>query len=262
MSTVDYQHLEEKFFLTLYESENSVLTMPGSDLLQVENMRSLIEAYGPLITANEQSVTAAFFSSWFAEICRAMQHMLLHGDKVMLDLSLSNLTVQLCAGEHYPSFTFKINELRFIDIPDKDRDTWSEGMLFSFYKDQVTPLIEVLSHFTNMKVVPLWGQIVNSLYAQVEEELAGACHDEGRQRIINLWKLLTHGVDVSAFGVRKNPFDIKPKFTEHPDKPDQQIMLKSVCCLAYRLSMGFGYCYACPRLKEKDRALMRANSVC
>ncbi|WP_364154358.1 hypothetical protein [Paenibacillus sp. LPE1-1-1.1] len=37
MGTVDLRQLEEKFFLTLYEPEYTVLTLPASDLLIEEN---------------------------------------------------------------------------------------------------------------------------------------------------------------------------------------------------------------------------------
>ncbi|NEW05858.1 hypothetical protein GK047_07490 [Paenibacillus sp. SYP-B3998] len=259
MDTVDFKQLEEKFFLTLYEPYNTVLTMPAFDLIQVENMMRLIDTYSPLIKAGERSTTAAFFCSWFAGVCGAMQNMLFRGDGVILDLSLWNLSVQLYAGAQYPLFSFKINEVRFIEIPNMDRDAWCKKVLYSFYKEHVRPLIEVLSQLAQISVIPLWGQIINTLYAQMEEELAEASDEESKKSILYHYKILTHGVDAGAFGLRKNPFDIKLKFIENPSNPDQKMLVKTACCLAYRLDTGFGYCYSCPRLKEKDRASLRAK---
>lgn len=60
MGTVDFQHLEENFFLTLNELDKTVLTIPAFDLLKVENMNHLIDTYGTLIKAKERSAAAAF----------------------------------------------------------------------------------------------------------------------------------------------------------------------------------------------------------
>lgn len=73
---------------------------------------------------------------------------------------------------------------------------------------------------------------------------------------------LKWGIDASAFGLRKSPFDIKLRYIEHPTIPEQKIRLKRACCFAYRLNTEFDYCYECPRLNEKDRALKRANGHC
>lgn len=262
MDAMDFKQLEEKFFLTLYEPDNILLSMPVFDLIQVENMKRLIDTYGPLIRTGERSTTAAFFCSWLAGVCGAMQNMLFRRDGVILDLSLSNLSVQLYAGTHYPLFSFKINEVRFIQIPNMDRNAWRKKVLYSFYSEHVRPLIEVLSPLAQISVISLWGQIVNTLNDQMDEELAEASDEESKQRILYHYKILTHGVDASAFGLRKNPFDIKLRFIENPNKPDQKMLVKIACCLAYRLDTEFGYCYSCPRLKEKDRASLRAKYNC
>ncbi|BBH24080.1 hypothetical protein Back11_54250 [Paenibacillus baekrokdamisoli] len=261
MGTVDFQQLEEKFFLTLYEPEKTVLTMPASDLLNAENMMRLIDTYSPLIKAKERSTAAVFFISWYAGVCCAMHHMLFRSDAVILDLSLSNLSVQLYAGDQYPLFSFKINETRFRKMPITDRNTWRKKSLDSFYREHVTPLIEVLSQLAQMSAIPLWGQIVNALYAQMEEEWGEASEEESRKTNVFHFQMLMNGIDSSAFGLRKNPFDITLRFIEHPNIPERKIVLKTACCLAYRLDTEFGYCYECPRLKEKDRALMRANAI-
>ncbi|BBI31007.1 (2Fe-2S)-binding protein [Cohnella abietis] len=259
MGAIDFQQLEESFFLTLYEPENIVLTMQASELLNIENMVRLIDTYAPLITASERSTGAAFFCTWFAGVCSALQQMLYHSDGPILDLSLSNLSVQLYAGTHYPLFSFKIIETRYIDTPDTDRHTWCKALLSSFYKEQVTPLMLILSQAAQMRVIPLWGQLVYALYDQRENELATASDNAYKENIISQFNILSHDVDASAFGLRKNPFDIKLKFIDDPVNPDQKLLVKTACCLAYRLGARSDYCYTCPRLKEKDRESMRVS---
>ncbi|WP_028563237.1 hypothetical protein [Paenibacillus pinihumi] len=259
MGTFDFPQLEEKFFLTLNEPEEIIFTIPASDLLKEESMKHLIGTYGMLIQARECSATAAFFISWYAGVCGALQHMLYRGDELVLDLSLSKLSVQLYNCGPYPRFSFKINELQYHKAPIQNRDDWIRELLDSFYRVNITPVIQSLAESVQMNVIPLWGQIVNTMYAQIEEELAGASDEKVWKRIISHFELLKRGVMSSAFGLRKNPFDIKRIFVEHPTIPDQKVAIKTACCLACCLNGDFGYCYECPRLKEKDRAFMRVN---
>ncbi|MBP1989888.1 hypothetical protein [Paenibacillus eucommiae] len=260
MEAVDFKLLEEKFFLTLHEPESIQLSMPASELLETEPLMKLIDLYGPLIKTSERSVAAAFFCSWYAGLCCAMQHMLVHNKEVILDLSLSNLSVQLYMGSQYPLFSFRMNEVRFINIPKVDREAWCRMVLHSFYKNQVRPMIAILSDSAQMRVHPLWGQISNALYNQREEALAAASEtldEKSRDRIMDHFGILTHGVDASAFGLRKNPFDSKLTFIESQNDPTQMVSIKPACCLIYRLDLKIGYCYECPRLKEKDRVALR-----
>lgn len=259
MGTIDFQQLEEKFHLTLNELEETVLTVPALDLLKIEKMEQIIDTYGLLIKAKERSTAAAFFMSWYAGICGAMQYMLYQDDGLLLDLSLSNLSIQLYVDDSYPLISFQVNEVRFIEVPILDRNNAYRDLLDSFYREQITPIIRTLSPLAHINAIPLWGQIVSVIYAQMEEAVAEASDDGVRARIIYLNKMLTQGINASAFGLRKNPFDFKPIFIEDLHIPDQKMFLKPACCLAYRLDSEFGYCYTCPRLKEKDRALMRAN---
>ncbi|MFF2482753.1 hypothetical protein [Paenibacillus sp. NPDC058071] len=256
---VDFQLLEENFYLTLHANDNTVLTIPALDLLKPDRMEELIDAYGALIKARERSTTAAFFMSWYAGVCGAMQHMLYRNYTQLLDLSLSNLTVQLCTGEHYPFFLFKIEEVALIKPLDKDRMEERKQLLDCFYREQVTPIIQTLSQVANIHLIPLWGQIMNALYPQLQEELSEASDEAGRTRINEWFQLLTYGMEASAFGLRKNPFAIKRTYIEHLMIPEQKVFMKAACCLAYCLDHEMGYCYECPRLKEEDRAARREN---
>ncbi|MEK4059140.1 MULTISPECIES: (2Fe-2S)-binding protein [Paenibacillus] len=252
---MDFKQLEDKYFLTLHEPCNTILAMSAYDLLQAGHTLLLLDTYGPYIKSGERSTTAVFFCTWLGELCAAMQHMLFCGEETILELSLRNISVQLYdADTQYPLFSFKINEIRRIEIPTVDREAWSTKVLHSFYNDLVRPLIEILSAVAQINVMQLWGQITNTLYSRMEEELAGASSMESRLQISNHYNILKQGIDPKAFGLRSNPFDVKLRYIEDPAQSKQRLLLKTACCLAYRLDTGFGYCDTCPRLNAKDRA--------
>ncbi|WP_229757755.1 ferric iron reductase [Paenibacillus marchantiophytorum] len=260
---VDFNELEEKFFLTLHEPSNLLLSMPAIHLFQDEQAIRLIDMYSPLIKTSERAVAAAFFCSWYGSVCAAMQDMLFHDHGAILDVSLSNLTIQLHDNSPYSSFSFKINEVRLITVPDRDdQEAWYIRMLHSYYSNQVRPLIVALSRLTQTNVNRLWGQIVNAIYAHIDEELKEITEESCKTRLLHEFELLTHHVDAQAFGLLRNPFERKPKFIESLANPNQMVKVKTACCLAYLLDAGFGYCYTCPRLKESDRALLRAKARC
>ncbi|HBS44666.1 MAG TPA: hypothetical protein DEA91_09800 [Paenibacillus sp.] len=248
---VDFKLLEENFYLTLHAPENAMLTIPALDLLKFERMEELIDMYGSLIKARERSTAAAFFMSWYAGVCGAMQHMLYRDCTQLLDLSLSNITVQLYAGEHYPFFLFTIVEMRFTKSLDKDRMEGHKQLLDFFYREHVTPLIQTLSQTADIHVIPLWGQIINALYPQLQEELAEASDEASRTKINEYFQMLTYDMEASAFGLHKNPFVIKQTHIEHPTIPEQKVFIKAACCLAYSLDHEISYCYECPRLKKR-----------
>jgi len=260
LGIVNFQQLEEQFFVTLDEPDKVLLAIPATELQHEVKLAHLLDTYGSLIHTTERAVAAALFLSWYAGICAAMQKTLYQGDEMMLDLSLSNVIVQLALKDDYPVFSFRIREQRFIPVPPMEQDKgWRKHMLRSFYSSEVTPIIQVLSQQLPMNASSLWGQIMNVLQEQLDGELGEVRDEDSRMSIASQFRVLTHDVDASAFGLRKNPFNRQQRFVAHPNHPDQRIPLKMSCCLAYRLEADFGYCYTCPRLKEQDRACMRAN---
>ncbi|AZN41768.1 IucA/IucC family C-terminal-domain containing protein [Paenibacillus albus] len=263
MSTMDLGQLEEKFFLTSSEAENAVLIMPAADLLNEEKLLHVLNTYGPLIQAQERPEAAAFFISWYAILCSALHYMMFHRADKVIDLSFSNVTLQLVVEGSYPLFSFKLNNNRYIEIPSVERSEWMNRTMESFYKEQLTPLIQLLARLARVNPTVLWGQVVNTAYDLLEEELSEASVEEHKQAIIHHFHTRLADIDASAFGLSINPFAKKRIFIEDPADSNRTIALKSACCLAYclphRLNMTFNYCYTCPRLKEKDRAIMKAN---
>ncbi|WP_458122933.1 hypothetical protein [Paenibacillus sp. Z3-2] len=254
--------LENRYFLSLHDPDpmHLLFTISATDLLHENHMNHLLDTYGPLIKSGERCVTAAFFCNWYASVCSALQNMLFGGADYIYDLSLSNISVQLYIKEQYPLFSFKIKNTKRIQIPKRNREEWCAQILQVFYKENVRPLLEALSDITQISVLSLWGQVVSALYSYMEEELSETS-DENSKRSITFQKhILRRGLDASTLGLLKNPFDIKLRFTQHINDPGRQVLIKPSCCQAYRLDAKFGYCYDCPRLKEVDRASMRAGS--
>ncbi|MBP3966996.1 hypothetical protein [Paenibacillus lignilyticus] len=122
---------------------------------------------------------------------------------------------------------------------------------------------QTLARLARMGPIELWGQIVDAAYDQMEEELSEVTDEERRQAIIYHYRTRLTDIDASAFGLPKNPFAAKRSYIDDPADANKKVALKTACCLAYclpyRLKRTFNYCYTCPRLKEKDRALMKAN---
>lgn len=175
-------------------------------------------------------------------------------------LLIDGYFIELRQGSVY---VLKPGHLRYIEIPSIERSEWMNRTMETFYKEQLTPLIQLLARLARMNSTVLWGQVVNTAYDLLGEELSEVSVEEHRQAIIHHFHTRLADTDASAFGLSINPFVKKRIFIEDPADSNRTIALKSACCLAYclphRLKLTFNYCYTCPRLKEKDRALMKAN---
>ncbi|MFE6076457.1 (2Fe-2S)-binding protein [Paenibacillus sp. NPDC057886] len=250
---MEFKNFEDRFSITLHEPSHMLLAIPAKDLLHESNMLHLLDTYGPLIKSGERFVTAAFVCNWLASLCNGMQNMLFCGETFIYNLSLDNLIVQLYTDGHYPLISFKIKNTSRIHVPDQSREEWLINALNTFYREHVRPLLETLAKVVQINVLSLWGQVISTLYGHIEEEPPPLSGENSKGSI---HAILRNGLRVGTFGLQKNPFKIKLRYIEHPNDPNSQILVKSVCCLAYRLDAGFGYCYSCPRLKEAAQSSM------
>ncbi|MCL6458635.1 MAG: (2Fe-2S)-binding protein, partial [Gorillibacterium sp.] len=72
------------------------------------------------------------------------------------------------------------------------------------------------------------------------------------------YEFLQQEIDPGVFGRRNNPFQIKMRMIESLHSPQQQVPMKSKCCL-FMKTAGGTYCYSCPRLTEQERKEQREN---
>jgi ferric iron reductase protein FhuF len=253
----DVRLLEQSFSVVTEEKPNALWTASAADMVRPETMSSFLALYRSRLKS-EDGTAATYFFGYFRSVAFALQYGLSVYDRA-LDLSLDRLTIQLVPDNGYDRFWFVVRPLEDEIAPDapSSREAWLGSALTVFYRDTVRPLVRTLHSLTGMSETQLWGQFPTlfQYYADMYRENAAmqphlAAFEED-------YAFLRHGLDpMEAFGRARNPFDVKPRYTESLTDPAKQTLLKSSCCLFY-CTEGGDYCYSCPRLKESEREKQR-----
>lgn len=256
---MDFHELERTFFISRHNRDDAVFSMTAEELADPVNMKRLLDAYAPLIRALEPAAAAAYFCGWLGGPALALQY-LMSAANTALDLSLANITVQLHPENRYHRFSFRINRWVEQRAPEgeAERTAWRNSSLAGFYGGTVRPLVEAASSASGTPLGLLWGQIPTRFFYFMDRMLAETDQPMIRQRWIDDYRYLCKELDAFLFGLKKNPFDVKVRMIEDLQDSGKQIPMKNACCLYYRTEGG-EYCYACPRLKEEERAARRAK---
>jgi ferric iron reductase protein FhuF len=259
VSEADFEQLEKLFPICLQDREDVIFSQSVAELLQEGSMARLLNTYGPLIKSLKSAATAISFCGWFISVAVALQYSISVRNRAP-DFSPQNLVVQLYKADERYGFAFKINRWteQTAPVQSKDRALWRNRMLAQFYASTVRPLVEALSDATEIQPAKLWGQFPSAFLYYVDKWYEMDVDPEIKERIRVDYQSLVEELDGEVFGHRKNPFDVKIRWIESLETPDESVRMKCTCCLYYCLEGG-DYCYTCPRLNEEERAARRAQ---
>ncbi|MGN7413867.1 hypothetical protein [Paenibacillus sp. SAF-068] len=232
-----------------------VASLYGDSILDPEKMSSFLSTYQQLIEGHDQTVAAAYFTSWFGSVAAALQYIVTVYDAAP-NLSLANLNVHLMQEKGYTRITFQLEKLE-VDLAPNDsegRSVWIEAEFNRFYSRTARPLIECLSYVSGLHVSMLWGQLPTALENYRENICEAFQHEEAVMRKLTAVEHVMQNVlTPNVFGLGKNPLCVRTRMIDHPLEPSKRLAIKNVCCLQY-LRQGRSYCYTCPRLGKKERA--------
>ncbi|MET3289379.1 UNVERIFIED_CONTAM: ferric iron reductase protein FhuF [Brevibacillus sp. OAP136] len=254
---MEVNQLAEHFSIHLQKKENAIVSLSGKEAQHTGNIYALLEAYAPLIKAQEPKAAVAYFGSWLSSLALCLQYALSMENKAP-DLSLSKLAIQLYRedGQDYSSFAFVVENWKEVDGPSEEaeRASWRKETLSRFYAETMRPLLEAAAQAGGHDVGQLWGQLPTKFNYYLEHFSDAAPSCAIRQRISADYDYLKSELSPDVFGRKKNPFDVKIRYIPDWRDESKQVRQKNVCCLYY-LTEGAHYCYTCPRMKESERAV-------
>ncbi|MFD1678007.1 IucA/IucC family C-terminal-domain containing protein [Alicyclobacillus fodiniaquatilis] len=258
MSNVDFHQLGANFKISLSEVEHPLLSMPLKQLLEEAHSACLISTYGSMIKTSNSAASAVAFCNWFAFVPAGVQYLLSVYDTA-IDLSPDNLTVELYQGARFYAFSFKLSQWSAQTAPTeaKQRATWRNQVMVDFYQNTVRPLFERLAETSGYNVGQLWGQIPPKLY-WLMNMFPLECDETAKSRLADDYRALKEELAPEVFGCKRNPLNVRERMIESLQDANRQVPMRPACCLNYCKADG-GYCYACPRVKEADRAEQRAQ---
>lgn len=251
-----YEYLQESYHLSLLLREDALFTVRLQDLLERSEMERFVHFFVPSWKAKGDIVAGTYLGSWLGSVCAALQDCMSRY-VAMPVLSLDRLTLQVYEEGGRSRYVFHMKDSETVEVPVNNRAEWCHVLLASFYSEQIRPLLEMAASVTGAPIRELWGQFVTRMYNDHERWLREASSEEHRQRIQDDIQALRNGLEPSAFGLPKNPFDVNIRWIDSPRTPGESFRMRSACCHAYYTDTDHGYCYSCPRMSEEERQVKK-----
>lgn len=235
---------------------NPVYSVSAIDLINdAALMRDCLERSGKLVKATGMELAVSFLGLAAFGLASTKQLMMSQYDRV-LDLSPSNLTVQLEQHNEYANVVFKLHELKWTELPAGspcERDAAVAAEWQRYFRNEFNPLIEGIASAGGLKTSLIWNQFGTRAAFMMDFIRENTPQGPKLQRIEDDFALLA-GLPAATFNRRRsNPFDHTPVYVDSPYKPGTKTMIRSACCMYYRREDGVK-CYNCPLLKDAERA--------
>jgi len=260
VNPIDYQQLEQQFYMTTEKKENPLLSLQASELIKPQNMDVLFQLYAPLIKAKEVTAAGTYFISWLGGLAIGYQYMISFWN-CSLQVSLDQLTIELYQDGDYDKFAFVCHdsEPTFAPADGLARENWREQQLRDFYQNTMRPIIQAVAAATGNSPGALWGQLPTRFNYYLDILASSLTDPVERERLEDDYRFLKEEVEGEIFGLNKNPFHVKVRWIQDLRDPEKKVRMKNQCCLYYQTEGGH-YCYTCPRLKESERAVRRKQA--
>ncbi|GGO01417.1 (2Fe-2S)-binding protein [Saccharibacillus kuerlensis] len=260
--------LQPQFYMTAELKPGAELTMVLEELSTPEGASQFLRAFADVLQAPDLQAAVTYFCSWYSGVAVASLYFL-GGEQLRPDFSAANIKVQLFRLENGHSLNFVIGSRIVSRAPldVKEQEEWVREGLTAFYGETCRKIFENFAELSGLPIGMIWAQLPGRLdyfvgtwknsmenVSTTEKERG---FEERRERLEQAYHILKN-LDSDIFGRKKNPFDIRFRYVEHPTDPSQQMQMRPSCCLYHMLPRA-EYCYNCPKLNEKDRAERRAR---
>ena len=249
MRDIQYEWLSHYLSVVREPRPDAIYSVDAQLLTDQEQIKLLLLEYQRQIHGSKIDVAGTYFASSWRTVCAATIYMTAMTD-VRLDLSPTNLNIQIDCGNEYPQLLFVLKSATELAWPTGERTEWQRNSMEQFYRS-LQPVMSAISAVTGLPLSQLWGQI--PLGAEYYVNLLSGLFDEEqhREQLLEAYGALTKHIDCSCFDLKRNPFDVKEIWLDDPYQPGELTRMKPTCCLAYLA--GDGYCYTCPKLSKQDR---------
>ncbi|OWA37603.1 hypothetical protein B9G55_06000 [Saccharibacillus sp. O16] len=255
--------LQPQFYMTAEPKSDAEVTLTLAELSTPEGAKVFLRAFAEVLEAPDLQAAVTYFCSWFSGVVVASLYFPAAAS-LRPDFSADNLSAQLLRTPQGHALNFVIGSRAAETAPQAEeaRDEWTREALRRFYGETCRRLFENFAAVSGLAVGMIWAQLPGRLeyfaetwrtHPEISVMLSPA--REQLERDYRLHKTL----EPDVFGRKKNPFDLRLRYVEHPTDPAQQIQLRPSCCLYHTLPSG-QYCYTCPKLNERERAELRAKA--
>lgn len=261
MGDINYTWLEQYARFTMSDAQDVVYEAPLASLRESEQARHMLTAYNEYLRADSLQTAAVYFMHCVRGLLLGIHYMNAMCDKV-LDLSLDNIRLYLVVKDGYPGFLFQLMDRTEQAHPAPPNESAHDSreaasaarqaMLTAYYGEQLRPLIEGVALAGGANTGQMWAQLASILRWFKMQAIQMDITDHEREAIVQGYEhVITMPPDI--LGIRKNLLKFKPVEMDSPYQPGEKTLMKSTCCLHYKVYGGQDYCYTCPKLSKAER---------
>ncbi|WP_172193638.1 (2Fe-2S)-binding protein [Saccharibacillus qingshengii] len=260
MIEFDKNLLLPQFYMSAEPLEGAEMSASLAELSTPEGAESFLRVFADVLQAPDLQAAVTYFCSWYSGVVIASMYFPAAAG-LRPEFSAANLSVQLFRLENGHSLNFVIgSRLAQTAPPDEaERDEWMREGLAKFYGQTCRPLFENFAARSGLAIGMIWAQLPGraDYFAQMwrSHPQFGPMLAPHRDRLEKIYEQMKT-LEPDLFGRKKNPFDLRFRYTPHLTHPTEQIQLRPSCCL-YHMLPGAEYCYNCPKISEQDRAERR-----
>ncbi|WP_138751225.1 IucA/IucC family C-terminal-domain containing protein [Paenibacillus sinopodophylli] len=250
---IDFTLVESFFHISPQGAARPLLELPATDFHNREVAHHTLVRAGEMVQATSIQLAASFVGISFFNLCITNLIFAAQYNR-FLDLSLQNLTYQLESHDDHAHLGFKINELRWVDVPlaQDERKAFLEEAFSSSFRNEINAIVEAVALGADVKSGMIWSQVgghINEVHHYVVHNIKHPALVEAFERDLNV--LL--GLAPDVFNRKRNPFVHKPRYIDNPWAPEGgQLMMRSSCCM-YDCKVDGQKCYTCPRMLPDER---------
>lgn len=249
---IDFTLIEEHLNISTTGSDEPAYAIAATNVMNAAAMKEFLHQGSVLLKGIGLELAVSCIGLAYFGIAAAQQYVMTQYNRI-LEITPDNLTIQLESHGNYASVVFKLNEWKWTELPEVNRDAAIIAAWKQLFAHTLNPLIEATASAGGLKSSLVWNQYgARMAYMKgfLGEQVTG---EQAKQRLEDDLLLLTN-LPAATFNLnRKNPFEHTPCYIDSPTQPGKQVMLRSSCCMYYRREEGVK-CYSCPLLKEDERA--------
>jgi ferric iron reductase protein FhuF len=213
----------------------------GTDLLDRDRLRSLIDLSATYLQAKHPAVAASLFVKSYARTYAGAWKTISMGHAlpcVSLDQLMISLNEEKTVSLHYLG-----DEMSVIPTNGPERAKLIARWKHELVHNNLLPLFDRLTELTGLPQAVAWENCLIYWHHFYKQWMKEAVLPEERTRLEQDYAILT------AAGT---PLHIPANEIHHPTDPNEQIRIRRTCCLKYLLPSGT-HCYTCPSLCDSKR---------
>jgi ferric iron reductase protein FhuF len=236
----DRDFLFKHYRITIHETGNSRISFSHSPLRSVNSIHRLIDHMGDVLGTRDKAVAGSIFIKRYSALITGALYLWTH-HSFTANLALDRVSVQI-----------EDSGLLF-GISNQTADD-GEQFLRHLFADNACRVLEAVAKYTKVPESTLWAHLSYLLVYRFEEWLRNATTAARRERLHAVYHRIIYQPSADWFPEKtKIPLIGQYRSVEDPLIEGNKILIRSKCCLSYRLPGEDRYCYTCPLISDVCR---------